>query len=66
VFLDLDLVSTVREHGTSGLNAVWKQLRDNPPPFPPATEGYANGAIMEGLGRFPGRSQPGVPAGAER
>lgn len=51
-FLDLDLVGTVREHGTCGLNAVWKQLRDYPPPFPPA----AGGAVMRGLGPLPGRT----------
>lgn len=55
VFLDLEMVTTVREHGTAGLNALWKQLRDAPPPFPPATEGYASGAVMAGLGRFPGQ-----------
>jgi formamidase len=50
VFLDLDLVSAVREHGTAGVNPLWKQLRDAPPPFPPAMAGYASGEIMRGLG----------------
>jgi formamidase len=54
LFLDLDLVSAVREHGTAGLNAVWKQLRDAPPPFPPAIHGYAQGEVMRNLGPFPG------------
>ncbi|MBB4661380.1 nitrilase-related carbon-nitrogen hydrolase [Conexibacter arvalis] len=49
-FLDLDLVATVREHGTAGLNQLWKQLRDFPPPFPPALESYAAGEIMRDLG----------------
>jgi formamidase len=64
VFLDLDLVGTVREHGTAGLNALWKQLRDNPPRFPPAIEGYPSGAVMRGLGNFPDRrgSAPARPA----
>lgn len=53
VFLDLDLVSTIREHGTAGLNAIWKQLRDAPPPFPPADLGYRAGEVMRGLGPFP-------------
>ncbi len=48
--LDLDLVGAVREYGTVGMNAVWKQLRDFPPPFPPAVAGYAAGEIMRGLG----------------
>ncbi|WP_051787017.1 MULTISPECIES: carbon-nitrogen hydrolase family protein [Streptomyces] len=48
--LDLDLVATTREHGTLGLNPLWKQLRDAPPPFPPASEGYDKGPIMTGLG----------------
>ncbi|GII97359.1 carbon-nitrogen hydrolase family protein [Sinosporangium siamense] len=53
VYLDLDLVSTVREHGTAGLNALWKQLRDAPPPFPPALYGYSTGEVMRDLGPFP-------------
>lgn len=48
--IDLDLVGAVREHGTLGMNAVWKQLRDFPPPFPPGQAGYASGAVMDGLG----------------
>ncbi|MGH3242727.1 MAG: carbon-nitrogen hydrolase family protein [Spirillospora sp.] len=50
VLIDLDLVSAVREHGTAGLNTVWKQLRDAPPPFPPAAHGYAAGEVMRTLG----------------
>ncbi|MEV4287686.1 carbon-nitrogen hydrolase family protein [Nonomuraea bangladeshensis] len=52
--LDLDLVSTIREHGTAGLNALWKQLRDAAPPFPPAVHGYAQGEVMRDLGPLPG------------
>lgn len=51
--LDVDLVGAVREYGTAGLNMLWKQLRDFPPPFPPATFGYAAGEIMRGLGDLP-------------
>jgi formamidase len=54
LFLDLDLVATIREHGTAGLNALWKQLRDAAPPFPPAIHGYARGEVMRGLGPLPG------------
>jgi len=64
LFLDLDLVTSVREHGTCGLNAVWKQLRDYPPPFPPATAGYASGAVMRDLGPLPGRVPAPAPAPA--
>jgi predicted amidohydrolase len=49
--IDLDAVTTTREHGTAGLNPVWKQLRDAPPPLVgPYREGFAAGAVMEGLG----------------
>lgn len=49
--LDLDLVTATREHGTGGMVHVWKQLRDLPPPaFPPYVEGFAQGAVMNGLG----------------
>jgi len=63
LFLDLDLVATIREHGTAGLNALWKQLRAAPPPFPPAIHGYAQGAVMDGLGAFPepGNGRPASP-----
>lgn len=54
LFLDLDLVSTVREHGTAGLNAMWKQLRDAPAAFPPALLGYESGEVMRGLGPLRG------------
>lgn len=63
-FLDLDLVGAVREHGTAGLNQLWKQLRDFPPPFPPAVEGYAAGEIMRGLGPLAGAAEPCPPARA--
>ena len=53
MMLDLDLVSAVREYGTAGLNVLWKQLRDFPPPFPPAIYGYASGAVMRDLGALP-------------
>jgi len=56
VYLDLDLVSTTREHGTAGLNALWKQLRDWSPPFPPAADGYGKGEIMRHLGPMPGQT----------
>ena len=58
LFLDLDLVSTVREHGTAGLNALWKQLRDAAPPFPPALLGYDAGAVMRGLGPLRTPTEP--------
>ncbi|WP_457033921.1 carbon-nitrogen hydrolase family protein [Kitasatospora sp. P5_F3] len=58
LFLDLDLVSTVREHGTAGLNALWKQLRDAAPPFPPALLGYEAGAVMRGLGSLRTPTEP--------
>ena len=49
--VDLDRVRLVREHGTAGLNTMWKQLRDRPvPAFPPARDGYPAGAVMDGLG----------------
>lgn len=49
--IDLDAVTTTREQGTAGLNPVWKQLRDAPPPLDgPYREGFAAGAVMEGLG----------------
>jgi formamidase len=54
LFLDLDLVATIREYGTAGLNALWKQLRESAPPFPPAIHGYAQGEVMRDLGPFPG------------
>lgn len=60
LFLDLDLVQTIREHGTAGLNALWKQLRDAAPPFPPAIHGYAQGEVMRDLGPL-----PGTPGAAE-
>jgi hypothetical protein len=31
--IDLDTVTATREHGTAGLNPLWKQLRDAPPPL---------------------------------
>ncbi len=34
--VDLDRVRLVREYGTAGLNPMWKQLRDVPPPVFPA------------------------------
>jgi formamidase len=49
--IDLDAVTTTREHGTAGLNPLWKQLRDAPPPLVgPYREGFAAGAVMAGLG----------------
>jgi formamidase len=48
--LDLDLVAAVRDRGTVGLNPVWKQLRDAPPPLPQYRDGFAAGEIMRGLG----------------
>jgi predicted amidohydrolase len=49
--IDLDTVTTTREHGTAGLNPLWKQLRDAPPPLVgPYREGFAAGDVMEGLG----------------
>ncbi len=49
--VDLDRVRLVREHGTAGLNTMWKQLRDVPPPaFPAYREGFPAGAVMRDLG----------------
>lgn len=60
--LDLDAVTTTREHGTAGLNRLWKQLRDAPPPLAgPYRDGFAAGPVMEGLGPMSGprsRSRP--------
>lgn len=52
--IDVDLVDTIREHGSLGMSPIWKQLRDFPPPLPFAREGYAAGRIMEGLGPLHG------------
>ena len=49
--IDLDSVTRTREHGTAGLNPVWKQLRDAPPPLVgPYRDGFAAGDVMAGLG----------------
>lgn len=49
--VDLDRVRLVREHGTAGLNTMWKQLRDAPMPgFPTARDGFHDGPVMAGLG----------------
>ncbi len=49
--VDLDRVRLVREHGTTGLNTMWKQLRDGPVPgYPPAAQGYPTGGVMRDLG----------------
>lgn len=51
--IDLDVVSTTREHGTAGLNPLWKQLRDAPPPLlGPYRDGFAAGDVMAGLGEL--------------
>ena len=61
--IDLDRVRAVREYGTSGLNTPWKQLRDLPPPaFPQYRDGWAAGAIMDGLGPLGGVSDDLRPA----
>jgi len=61
--IDLDRVRTVREYGTSGLNTPWKQLRDLPPPaFPQYLDGWAAGAIMNGLGPLGGVAEDLRPA----
>ncbi|SDH11491.1 formamidase [Sinosporangium album] len=62
VYLDLDLVTTVREHGTAGLNPLWKQLRDAPPPFPPAVYGYSAGEVMRDLGPMRWPEGTGAPS----
>ena len=54
--LDLDLVGTVREYGTAGLNQHLKQLKDFPHPFPPYEKGLAQGAGFKNLG--PVKSSP--------
>ena len=49
--IDLDTVTITREHGTAGLNPLWKQLRDAPPPLVgPYRDGFAAGDVMAGLG----------------
>ena len=61
--IDLDRVRGVREYGTSGLNTPWKQLRDLPPPsFPQYREGWAAGAVMDGLGPLGGVAEDMRPA----
>jgi formamidase len=56
--IDLDAVTTTREYGTAGLNPVWKQLRDAPPPLVgPYRNGFAAGHVMTGLGPL-GRADP--------
>lgn len=53
--IDLDRVRQVREFGTGGLNTMWKQLRDLPPPtFPVYAEGFASGTVMRDLGAIGG------------
>lgn len=57
--LDLGRVETVRQHGTYGMIRLWQQLRDAPPPpLPPYRDGFAAGAVMDGLGPLavPGRA----------
>jgi formamidase len=52
--IDLHTVATTREYGTAGLNPLWKQLRDAPPPLVgPYREGFAAGDAMAGLGPMP-------------
>jgi formamidase len=48
--IDLDLVSTTREHGTLGLCQTWKSLRDDPITFPPYLQGIAASPMVKGLG----------------
>jgi formamidase len=58
--IDLDRVTTVREYGTAGLNRLWKQLRDVPPPvFPQYRDGFSAGEVMRGLGPLKGSSALG-------
>jgi formamidase len=53
--IDLDAITTTREHGTAGLNPVWKQLRDAPPPLVgPSRDGFAAGDVMTELGPLRG------------
>jgi formamidase len=64
--IDLDTVRHTREFGTAGLNPLWKQLRDSPPPpFPQYQQGFAAGEIMSQLGPMPVLrvATPAVPAG---
>ncbi len=59
--IDLDAVTATRQHGTAGLNPVWKQLRDAPPPLVgPYRDGFAAGDVMSGLGPLgaEGRARP--------
>jgi formamidase len=64
--IDLDAVTTTREHGTAGLNPLWKQLRDAPPPLVgPYREGFPAGDVMAGLGPLSERAlQPGTTRGS--
>jgi formamidase len=63
--IDLDRVRATREYGTTGLNRMWKQLRDFPPPaFPPYVEGFGAGAVMDGLGPIDDVARPRT-AGAD-
>ena len=67
--LDLDAVTTTREYGTAGLNRLWKQLRDAPPPLAgPYRDGFAEGRVMAGLGPLSGpgsgRARHGDDAGS--
>lgn len=65
--IDLDTVRHTREFGTAGLNPVWKQLRDSPPPpFPQYRLGFAAGAIMSQLGPMPVLGGPTAPSPAGR
>jgi formamidase len=51
--IDFDVAKTTREHGTAGLNPLWKQLRDAPPPLVgPYRDGFAAGDVMRGLGQM--------------
>ncbi|NNG00798.1 MAG: carbon-nitrogen hydrolase family protein [Desulfobacteraceae bacterium] len=49
--LDLDLVTTVREYGTAGINQHLKQLKAFPQRFPPYNEGMQNGDGFRNLGK---------------
>jgi len=65
--IDLDLVTATRELGTAGLNQLWKQLRDSPPPLQgPYTDGFAAGPVMAGLGPLGGHESAAAGTGDRR
>ncbi len=61
--IDVDMVTATRELGTAGLNPLWKQLRDAPPPMlGPYRDGFAAGLVMTALGRLGDSNAPALRA----